>query len=69
MYGLFSLYGIYVPVLLALMALAYVLNGALRRVLARLGAYRWIWHPALFNLAMYVVVLGALFAACRAVQP
>jgi hypothetical protein len=62
MYGEFSLYGVFVPTLLALMTLAYVLNSVLALVLSRLGAYRHIWHPALFNLALYIVLLGALFS-------
>ena len=30
---------------------------ALRRVLARVGLYRLVWHPALFDLALFVVLL------------
>jgi hypothetical protein len=65
MHGQFSLYGVYIPNLLGLMALAYLLNGVVRLGLARAGAYRWIWHPALFNLAVYVILLGVLFFFIR----
>ena len=68
MYGEFSLYGVFVPTLLALMTLAYLLNSVLGLVLSRLGAYRHIWHPALFNLATYIVVLGGLFSLLRWMQ-
>lgn len=61
MYGEFSIYGVFVPTLLVLMLVAYALKGAVRYVLARTGFYHWIWHPELFNLALYVILLGGLF--------
>lgn len=68
MYGEFSLYGVFVPTLLALMALALLLKSAAGAVLQRLGAYRHIWHPALFNTALYIVLLGGLFSLMRWMQ-
>ena len=44
------------------MLLALAVTGALRYTLARLGAYRAIWHRSLFNLALYLIVLGATVA-------
>ncbi|MCQ4310504.1 DUF1656 domain-containing protein [Pseudomonas stutzeri] len=61
MIGHLNIYGVYVPMLLVLMLGAYLLKSLLAMTLARLGLYRWIWHPPLFNLALYVMVLGALF--------
>lgn len=60
MFGDFDLFGIYVPRMLVLALLAYLLNLLLRRVLARLGVYRLVWHPALFDLALFVLVLGGM---------
>ena len=60
MIGEVSLYGIYVPWLLLLARLALALSRGLSYLLARAGFYRLVWHPALFDLAMFVVVLGAL---------
>ncbi|MEA9752965.1 DUF1656 domain-containing protein [Xanthomonas campestris pv. raphani] len=68
MYGEFSLYGVFVPTLLALMTLAYLLNSAVGVLLTRAGAYRHIWHPALFNLALYIALLGGLFSLMRWMQ-
>ncbi|MFT4249297.1 MAG: DUF1656 domain-containing protein [Pseudomonas sp.] len=68
MFGEFSLYGVFVPTLLALMTLAYLLTSALGYLLGRLGAYRHIWHPPLFNLALYIVLLGGLFSLLRWTQ-
>jgi hypothetical protein len=57
MIGELDIYGAYVPWLLVLGLGTWVLNGFLQRVLARLGAYRLVWHPPLFNLALYVLLL------------
>lgn len=67
MYGEFSLHGVFIPTLLGLMLAAFLLQNALRLALVKTGAYRYIWHPPLFNLALYVLVLGGLFAALRGV--
>lgn len=57
MIGEASFYGIYVP-WLGLLALAALLGLlASRRLLAAVGFYRWVWHPALFDLALYAVLL------------
>lgn len=68
MYGEFSVYGVFIPTLLGLMLLAYLVQNGLRLVLLRLGVYRHVWHPSMFNLALYVLVLGALFALMRTLQ-
>jgi hypothetical protein len=60
MIGEVSLYGLYVPPLLLLALLSLALVRGLNRVLARLGVYRLVWHPALFDLALFVIVLGSL---------
>jgi hypothetical protein len=44
--------------LLTLPALA--VSSLLARLLARLGLYRFVWHPALFDFALFVIVLGGL---------
>ncbi|HAQ26063.1 DUF1656 domain-containing protein [Stutzerimonas nitrititolerans] len=61
MTGHLNIYGVYVPLLLVAMLAAYLVKSLLGTLLQRLGFYRWIWHPPLFNLALYVMVLGVLF--------
>jgi len=61
MTGHLDIYGVYVPMLLALLLVAYLLKNLLAALLQRLGFYRWVWHPPLFNLALYIMLLGALF--------
>jgi protein AaeX len=60
MTGEVSLYGIYFPPLLLLALLALVVSRLLNRVLARLGLYVHVWHPALFDFSLFVIVLGSL---------
>ena len=67
MYGEFSLHGVFIPTLAGLMLLAFLLQNGVRVLLIRAGAYRHIWHPPLFNLSLYVLVLGVLFALLRGV--
>ncbi len=55
-----DLYGVYIPGLLALMLVALVLNLILRRVFALAGVYAFVWHRGLFDLAIYILLLGAL---------
>jgi hypothetical protein len=59
MIGEASFYGLYVPWLMLLCGVALVAHWALRRCLGALGVYRWIWHPALFDFALYVLLLYA----------
>jgi len=68
MYGEFSLYGVFIPTLIALMLAAFLLFLGLQWLLLKVGVYRHVWHPPLFNFALYVLVLGALFALMRAMQ-
>ncbi|MCY1217458.1 hypothetical protein D9M72_293720 [compost metagenome] len=57
-----DLYGVFVPGVLVLMVLAFAVTTAIRMTLAALGCYRHIWHRSLFNLSLYVIVLGAVAA-------
>lgn len=68
MNGHLDLYGVYVPTLLLLLLVAYAVKSLLRALLARLGFYRLVWHPPLFNLALYVLVLGTLFTLAPGIR-
>ena len=60
MIGEVSLYGLYVPPLLLLTLAALVVSRLCSLVLAKTGFYRLVWHPALFDFSLFVIVLGAL---------
>ena len=60
MIGEASFYGLYLPWLMVLALGALLALWAVRRLLAAVGAYRWVWHPALFDMALYLLLLYAL---------
>ncbi len=60
MIGEFSFYGIYIPWLMLWALVALGVASVLSRILARIGFYRLVWHPALFDFALFIIVLGVL---------
>ena len=70
MIGEIDLYGVFVPSLLLSVGAALPLMAGLRRLLRRSGFYRFVWHRPLFDLALLVMVLGAVAAlAARWMTP
>ena len=53
-----DLFGVYVSPFAAMMLVAAGATALLLRVLDRLGLTRNVWHPALFDAALYVIVLS-----------
>ena len=64
-----DLYGVFVPALLVWTVAALAVSALVRRALERAGAYRFVWHRPLFDLALLVLVTGALVAAFRWISP
>ncbi|MFK0096318.1 DUF1656 domain-containing protein [Pseudomonas sp. NPDC090592] len=60
MIGDTSLFGLYLHSLVLLAIAAWLGLCGVRRALMLAGAYRWIWHPALFDMAVYVMLLFGL---------
>jgi uncharacterized protein YebE (UPF0316 family) len=58
MIGEIDIFGVFVPTVLVLMFVAYLINLVIRTVLARAGFYRLVWHRSIFDLGIYVLVLG-----------
>ncbi len=69
MIGEFDIYGVYVPALAVYAAIALLLQIAIIRLLDARGFYRLVWHRALFDLAIYVTVLGVVTAAGASILP
>jgi len=63
-----SLFGILINVGLVSALLAGVLLLLLRKALARMGAYRLVWHPALVDLAFFILLWSAVAFAASALQ-
>lgn len=60
MIGEVNLYGLFLPPLLLLAVAALAVTRLLKLVLARTAFYRVVWHPALFDFSLFILVLGAL---------
>ena len=58
----FDIYGVFVPALLVFAIVALLLLLALTRLLAAIGFYRYVWHRPLFDLALGVILFGAVVA-------
>jgi len=61
--------GFYLPPLALCAGSAVILFVILRWLLARLGLYRFVWHRPLFNLALYVLLLGGVVFVGNRVLP
>jgi len=57
-----NLDGVFLPPLFGYLAIAAVVWFCLRYLLRWIGAYRFVTHPPLFNMALYVIVLSVLVA-------
>ncbi|MBY0445108.1 MAG: DUF1656 domain-containing protein [Burkholderiales bacterium] len=55
-----ELFGLFMPQLLVLSVLTFLPYWLSRWILQRIGFYQWVWHPALFDTALFVVLLGIL---------
>ena len=53
-----DLFGVIVPSLLLWSIVAYALTRIVGKAVARAGLYRLVWHPALFDFALYVCVVA-----------
>jgi hypothetical protein len=58
MIGEVDIFGVLFPPLLIWVGVALLLSAALRRGLAWLGVYRFVWHRPLFDLCLLVILTG-----------
>ncbi|WP_428542180.1 DUF1656 domain-containing protein [Rhodopila sp.] len=63
MIGEVDIYGVFVPILLVWALIALALTAGLRRVLARVGFYRLVWHRPLVDLSLLVIIMAVVAAA------
>ena len=55
-----NLFGVYVAPISVMMVVAWLATITLRRVLVRFNLMRYVWHPALFVFAVYVILLSSI---------
>jgi hypothetical protein len=63
MTGEIDLNGVFLSSVLVSALIALAASFVLRRVLAWIGAYRFVWHPALFDTAVFVILWAVVVAA------
>ena len=54
-----DLFGVYVAPISLMMIGAWLVTIALRRLANRSGLLQYVWHPALFMFAVYIIVLSS----------
>ena len=55
-----NLFGLYVAPITLIMAIAWIAYLVVRRVGDRFGLTGQVWHPALFDLALYVIIVSSI---------
>ena len=55
-----DIYGVLLPALLLWLLVAYALSALLRLILHGTSFYRLVWHPALFDFALFICLLGGI---------
>ena len=55
-----DLLGVYVAPISVMMVAAWFVIVVLRRVVGRFGLLAYVWHPALFVFALYIIVLSSI---------
>jgi hypothetical protein len=62
MIGEIHILGLYAPAPLVSIIAAGLLISVARQILMHLGVYRHVWHPGLFDLALFVILWTATSA-------
>ena len=55
-----NLFGVFIAPMSLMLVAAWLVTIALRRIAARFGLLRHVWHPALFVFAVYLIVLSSI---------
>ncbi len=55
-----NIFGVYVAPFAPMLLAAWLIARPLQRVRDRFGITRLVWHPALFNIAIYVIILSLI---------
>jgi hypothetical protein len=66
-YAELNIFGVYVAPIAPMMIVAWLLLWGLRRLAAALGLFHYVWHPALFVFAIYVILLAGIVLFAKGV--
>ena len=61
-----DLLGVYVAPMSLMLVTAWVITIGLRQSAARFGLPRYVWHPAMFVCAVYMIVLSTIVLTAAA---
>lgn len=62
-----DVFGVYIAPMAAMMLAAYLVLMPLRWLALSTGLLRRVWHPALFQIAVYLAVLSAIVLGVDAI--
>jgi hypothetical protein len=62
MRGEFDIEGVFLSTVVATAVIAFVILWPLKKLFRRLGLYRLVWHPALFDAALFILLWAAISA-------
>ncbi len=65
MIGEVDILGVFIPAIMWLMGIAYVVSLVIRKLLGRTRFYNRVWHRSIFDLGLYVIVLGVVVTLTR----
>jgi hypothetical protein len=66
-YAELNVFGIYIAPIAPMIVLAWLLVWLLRWLADSLGLFRYVWHPALFIGAIYLILLAGIVLLARGV--
>ena len=55
-----NLFGVYVAPISMILIAAWPVLIPLRRVATHFGLWRFVWHPALFEFSIYMIVVSSI---------
>lgn len=55
-----NLFGVYIAPIAMLLVVSWVIVIGLRRIAAHYGLLRYVWHPSMFVLSIYMIVLASI---------
>jgi protein AaeX len=58
-----NLFGVYVAPIAIIIVAAWIVLLPVRRIANRFGLQRHVWHPALFEFAVYLIVVSVIVLA------
>ncbi len=64
-----DLFGVYVAPIALMLVAAWFVTVAVRRLADGAGLLRFVWHPALFVFAIYIIILSSWVLLIAARQP